>query len=64
DYRRTLRVYLDCFGDVRRAAEALHIHANSLRYRLKRLADLAPLDFEDPDARLAVQLVLAATRSP
>ncbi|MEV5156552.1 helix-turn-helix domain-containing protein [Streptomyces werraensis] len=63
DYRRTLHVYLDCFGDVRRAAEALHIHANSLRYRLKRLADLASLDFADPDARLAVQLVLAATGS-
>lgn len=64
DYQRTLRVYLDSFGDVRRAAEVLHIHANSLRYRLKRLADLAPLDLDDPDARLAVRLVLAAIRSP
>ncbi|MGI6871830.1 PucR family transcriptional regulator [Amycolatopsis sp. 3B14] len=64
DYQRTLRVYLDSFGDVRRAAEVLHLHANSMRYRLKRLADLASLDLDDPDARLAVQLVLAAIRSP
>jgi DNA-binding PucR family transcriptional regulator len=60
EYVKTLSVYLGSFGDVRIAADTLHIHANSLRYRLKRLAEIAGLDLEDPDIRLALQLVLAA----
>ncbi|SMD25213.1 DNA-binding transcriptional regulator, PucR family [Lentzea albidocapillata] len=60
DYEETLSVYLNSFGDVSAAADRLHIHANSLRYRLKRLAEIAELDLEDPQTRLALQLVLAA----
>ncbi|WP_432937410.1 PucR family transcriptional regulator [Kribbella sp. CA-253562] len=60
DYVQTLSVYLGSFGDVRAAADALHIHANSLRYRVKRLTEIAELDLENPDIRLALQLALAA----
>lgn len=60
EYEQTLNVYLGSFGDIRAAADALHIHANSLRYRLKRLAEIAGLDLDNPDIRLALQLVLAA----
>jgi len=60
DYRRTLAAYLDHFGEPQRAAQALHVHPNTLRYRMRRLADVAPVDLGSPQVRLALQLQLAA----
>jgi DNA-binding PucR family transcriptional regulator len=34
----------------------VHVHANTFRYRLKRLAEIGDLDLTDPDARLTVML--------
>ncbi|MEV8636915.1 helix-turn-helix domain-containing protein [Streptosporangium sp. NPDC051023] len=52
----TLRAYLDAFGDVNAAAARVHVHANTFRYRLKRLTEIGGLDLGDPDARLTVML--------
>ena len=56
DYVTTLRVYLDSFGDMRAAAKSLHLHPNSLRYRIKRLTEIGGLDLGDPKLRLVLQL--------
>ncbi|TGD09223.1 helix-turn-helix domain-containing protein [Brevibacterium sp. S111] len=58
DFVLTLDTWLACMGDVSRAADLLHVHANTLRYRLRRLAEIADLDLEDADARFAAQLLL------
>lgn len=60
DYSRTLATYLDHFGVPQRAALALHIHPNTLRYRMHRLADVTPIDLTSPQVRLALRLQLAA----
>ncbi|SDK46991.1 PucR family transcriptional regulator [Nonomuraea jiangxiensis] len=52
----TLRAYLDEFGDVNAASALVHVHANTFRYRLKRLVEISGLDLSDPDARLTVML--------
>jgi hypothetical protein len=52
--------YLVCFGDVRHAAGQLHIHPNTLRYRLRRAAELSGLDLADADTRCLLQLQLRA----
>jgi DNA-binding PucR family transcriptional regulator len=52
----TLRAYLDAFGDVNAASARVHVHANTFRYRLKRLVEISGLDLADPDARLTVML--------
>ena len=54
----TLRAWLDAFGDVDRAAAAVHVHPNTFRYRLRRLAEVAQLDLTDPEARFAAMLQL------
>lgn len=54
----TLAAWLDAFGDVVAAAAALHVHPNTFRYRLRRLAELGELDLTDPDARLGAMLQL------
>jgi DNA-binding PucR family transcriptional regulator len=57
-YVDTLRGYLDCFGDVPRAAERIAVHPNTFRYRMRRLLELFDLDLEDPDERLVIELQL------
>ncbi|GAA3659093.1 PucR family transcriptional regulator [Microbacterium marinilacus] len=54
----TLRAWLDHLGDVSSAAEALHIHPNTFRYRLRRLAEVGEMDLADPEARFSAQLQL------
>jgi hypothetical protein len=59
-YAETLRAWLAEQGDPRRTAAALHVHPNTLRYRLRRLGEVVPLDLTSPVVRLALQLQLAA----
>jgi sugar diacid utilization regulator len=40
----TLRAYLDSDLDVSRTADALYVHPNTVRYRLRRISDLTGLD--------------------
>jgi DNA-binding PucR family transcriptional regulator len=52
----TLRAYFDAVGDVRAAGDALGLHANTVRYRIRRAQEVAGLDLEDPDQRLLAEL--------
>ncbi|WP_167828313.1 PucR family transcriptional regulator, partial [Streptomyces palmae] len=54
----TLRAYLDHFGDVPAASRSLNVHANTFRYRLRRLREVCGIDLDAPDARLLAQLQL------
>jgi hypothetical protein len=60
DYLPTLTSWLDHPGHPTEAARAIHVHPNTMRYRMNRIADLAGLDLDDPVVRLAVRLQLAA----
>jgi hypothetical protein len=54
----TLAVYLDasCVAEV--AATVLRVHVNTMRYRLRRIREIAGLDFGDADAMLLAHLQL------
>jgi hypothetical protein len=54
----TLRAWLEAFGDVIAASAAMYVHANTFRYRLRRLAEVGQLDLADPEARFAAMLEL------
>jgi DNA-binding PucR family transcriptional regulator len=56
----TLRAYLDCFGDVAAAGEWLHVHPNTVRYRVRRIEQLLGTSLADPDDRLVLGLGLRA----
>jgi hypothetical protein len=60
DLLATLGAWLDHHGDVAAAAAAVGVHANTLRYRLRRIGELTGIDLRDADERLvaAVQLRL------
>jgi hypothetical protein len=56
----TLRAWLDAHGDVARAAAALHVHPQTVRYRLGTLHDAFGEALDDPAARLELDLALRA----
>lgn len=57
----TLRAYLDCFGDIGAAAQWLHVHPNTVRYRVRRIESALGASLADPDLRLVLSLSLRAT---
>ncbi|MGH3636755.1 MAG: PucR family transcriptional regulator, partial [Mycobacterium sp.] len=58
---QTLTAYLDSFGDVAAAAQRLHVHPNTVRYRVRRIETLLGTSLADPDVRLVLSLGLRAT---
>ncbi len=59
DLLATLAAYADHNGSVERTARALFVHANTVRYRLRRIVDVTGLD--PTDARDAYTLRVAVT---
>ncbi|MGW0802323.1 PucR family transcriptional regulator [Nonomuraea sp. NPDC002799] len=62
DLLRTLTAYLETGLDRRRTAELLHVHPNTVDYRLRRAAGLTGLDPMDPAHLQRIGAALAARR--
>jgi sugar diacid utilization regulator len=58
EYLRTLRCFLDALGNATLAAQRLHVHVNTVRYRMRRVTAITGCDLNDGDARLALELEL------
>ncbi|GAA4861871.1 helix-turn-helix domain-containing protein [Actinomycetospora straminea] len=56
----TLTAWLDAHGDVAEAATRLHVHPQTVRYRLARLREAFAGVLDDPVGRLEVALALRA----
>ena len=54
----TLEAFFACHGNLSQTATALHIHRNTLTYRLQRISGITRLDLNDADARFSLQLGL------
>jgi hypothetical protein len=64
DLTGTLTAWLDAGCDVVRTAEALGVHSNTLRYRLRRISELIGTDLRyDAAARLELHLRLSSTKA-
>lgn len=62
---RTLSVFLNEHASLKQAARRLHVHANTVTYRVQRIEALARLNLADPDDRLAAHVavkILASQR--
>jgi hypothetical protein len=53
-----LTMYLQMNGSVQKTADALHIHRNTVNYKLHKLADLLNCDLSDFSVRFTLQLAL------
>lgn len=56
DFFNTLKCYITNLCNTRDTTCALHIHRNSLLYRLNKIEELTGLSFDDYDARLHLML--------
>jgi len=56
--RVTLRAWLDQPGQVQAVAERLHVHPQTVRYRVAQLRELFGDQLDDPDARFEIALAL------
>jgi hypothetical protein len=57
-YIPALKAYFDAFGDYTAAAATIHVHPNTLRYRLGRAQEIAGIRLDDPEERLAMMLLI------
>lgn len=58
----TLESYIGNLFDRKRTARQLHLHANSLDYRLKRIQEIIPLDFKNTNQQLALYVWIKTYR--
>lgn len=61
DYVATLRAWLEAQGDPAEAGERLGVHENTVRYRMRKMAEITNLALDDAKKRLAMMIQLAAT---
>jgi PucR C-terminal helix-turn-helix domain len=61
EYVATLQAWLECQGDPAEAGDRLGIHENTVRYRLRKMAEITNLQLHDARKRLAMMIELAAT---
>lgn len=62
DLLHTLEVFLSSDSNVKMAAETLHIHINTLSYRLKRIGEIGGIDLGNTDQKFTVFLDLKMDR--
>jgi purine catabolism regulator len=58
----TLTAYFAHHENLTQTARTLHLHRNSLLYRIARIQEITHWDLANPETRLAVQLALRAFR--
>ncbi|MGH3963954.1 MAG: PucR family transcriptional regulator [Pseudonocardiaceae bacterium] len=67
DLVHTLSVYLHHHGSHKRSARVLHLHTNTVAYRVARIEAITGLDLDDPDDRLLAHVavkIIEAQGSP
>ncbi|MDG5788855.1 helix-turn-helix domain-containing protein [Evansella sp. AB-P1] len=52
----TLRIYLNCKGNIKDTSEELFIHRSSLKYRLEKIRDVLEMDIDDSENRFNLML--------
>jgi purine catabolism regulator len=62
DLIKTLEAFFQCHGNLSETAEMLIVHRNTLLYRMKRINEIAQIDLDRPETRLALHLALTIRR--
>lgn len=62
DLIKTLEAFFACHGNLSQTAEMLIVHRNTLLYRMNRINDIAQIDLNRPETRLALHLALTIRR--
>lgn len=55
---KTLEVYFECNGNLKKMSEQLYTHYNTVLYRLSRIQEIMKMDLEKEESRFAAQTAL------
>lgn len=62
DLVKTLEAFFQCHGNLSETAKQLIVHRNTLLYRMNRINEIAGVDLDRPEIRLAFHLALTIRR--
>jgi len=62
EFITTLETFFEEHGNLSQTASKLHVHRNTLLYRMDRIAQIGGFDLDNPETRLAVNLALKIRR--
>jgi len=62
EFVTTLETFFEEHGNLSQTANRLHVHRNTLLYRMERIAQIGGFDLDNPETRLAVHLALKIRR--
>jgi purine catabolism regulator len=62
DLIKTLDAYFNNLGNLRATSEALHVHRNTLLYRIERIKEISGMDLDNAEEHFALWLALRAHR--
>ena len=62
DLIKTMEAFFNCHGNLSQTAETLIVHRNTLLYRMNRINEIAGIDLNRPETRLALHLALTIRR--
>ncbi|GAB4544895.1 MAG: PucR family transcriptional regulator [Anaerolineae bacterium] len=62
EFIHTLETFFEEHGNLSQTASRLHVHRNTLLYRMDRIGQIGSFDLENPETRLAVHLALKIRR--
>jgi len=62
DLIKTMEAFFNCHGNLSQTAESLIVHRNTLLYRMNRINEIAGIDLNRPETRLALHLALTIRR--
>ena len=62
DNLRLLETHLNCDRNISHTAHSLHLHRNSVVYRLTRIEEMLDMSLDDPEVRLRLLISLKALR--
>lgn len=57
---KTLKVYFECDGNMKKISEKMYMHYNTIIYRLQKIKDITGMNLENGDSRLNLQIALKA----
>lgn len=55
---KTLKVYFECNGNIKKISKEMFVHYNTIIYRIQKIKDITGIDFENFDSRLKFEIAL------
>lgn len=60
EFIKTLKIYFECNGNMKKISEKMYMHYNTIIYRLQKIREITGVNIDDSDSRLNLEIALKA----